>query len=47
MMIKDGFMKVRDRNEKVVEFFYFEELKQKIDFDFGSKIFDERIFSLC
>lgn len=47
MMIKDGFMKARDRNEKVVEFSYPEELKQKIDFDLGSKTSDEKILSLC
>lgn len=47
MMIKDGFMKARDRNEKVLEFSYPEELKQKIDFDLGSKTSDEKILSLC
>lgn len=47
LMLKDGFMKARDRNEKVVEFSYPEELKKKIDFDLGSKTSDEKILSLC
>lgn len=47
IMLRDGFMKARDRNERVLEFTHPEDLRKKIDFDLGSKTSDEKILSLC